>query len=99
MESDIMDQAKQIQKLIDELTLKYTTIENLNADNQRLADRAKKDAECIDKVTNELEQYGGRNNIRIAGIKGDTNRQSSKSTTEQFIKTIKDMCDMFSSIV
>jgi len=81
-----MDQTIVIEKLRDELTLKDISFENLKTNNQRLADRAKKDADYVYKVTNELEQYG-RRNIRIAGIKGEANRQPSDTTTEQFITT------------
>jgi len=71
MESDIMGQAKEIEKLKDELAKKDTIIESLGTDNKRSADRAKSDANYVDKVTNDLEQYGRRNNIRISDIKDD----------------------------
>ena len=89
MESDIMDQAKEIEKLKDELAKKDTIIESLDTDNKRLADRAKSDANYVDKVTNDLEQYGRRNNIRIFGIEDDANRQTSETTTKLLISTIK----------
>ena len=41
-------------------------------------------------VNNLAIQYGRRNNIRISGLNGDNNRQSSDETTKLIIKTIKD---------
>ena len=90
LESNVMDQAKEIETLKKEMTKKDSTIEHLNADNKRLADRIRTDEDYVDKTTNELEQYGRRNNIRISGISGDANRQSSETTTELFLNTIKE---------
>ena len=59
-----------------------TEIENLTEDNKRLADRERSDEFCVNKLTNELQQYGRRNSICISGLNGDTNRQSSEKTTE-----------------
>jgi len=89
MESDIMDQAKEIEKLKDELAKKDTIIESPDTNNKRLADRTKSDANYVYKVTNDLEQYGRQNNIHVSGIEGDANRQTSRTTTELLISTIK----------
>jgi len=85
-----MDQAKEIKNLKKEFTNKDTTIENLNKENKRLEDRVRSDEDYVDKVTNDLEQYGRRNNIRISGIHGDANRQTSETTTTLVINTIKE---------
>jgi len=84
-----MDQAKELENLKKELANKDTVIENLNVNNKRLDDRVRSDEDYVDKVTNELEQYGRRNNVRISGIDGDASRQSSETTTELVINTIK----------
>jgi len=90
LESDVMDQSKEIETLKKELTKKDTVIENLNEKNKLLEDRIRSDEDYVDKVTNELEQYGRRNNVRISGINGDANRQSSETSTELVINTIKE---------
>jgi len=90
MESDLMDQAKEIETLKTEMTKRDTVIETLGEENKRLLDRAQADANYVDKVTNELEQYGRRNNIRISGINGDAHRQTSEATTEILVNTIKE---------
>jgi len=74
-----MDQAQEIETLKSEMTQRDTTIETLDEDNKRLLDRVQADANYVNKVTNELEQYGRRNNIRISGINGDAHRQTSGS--------------------
>jgi len=83
-----MNQAKEIQTLKDEMTKRDITIEHLNADNKCLTDRIRADEDYVDKTTNKLEQDGRRNNIRIPGVSGDANRQSSETTTSLFINTI-----------
>jgi hypothetical protein len=90
LESDVMDQAKEVEQL-EQLKKKNSKnrLANLTEDNKRLKDRAKSDEFQVNKVTNELEHYGRRNNIRISGFNGDTNRQSSEITTELVINTIK----------
>jgi len=90
LESDVMDQAKEIENFKKELTKKDTTIEHLTEENKHLEDRVRSDEDYVDKVTNDLEQYGRRNNIRISGIDGDANRQTSETTTTLVINTIKE---------
>ena len=75
LESDVMDQAKEIENSKKELTKKDTTIE----DNTSLEDRVRSDEDYIDKV-----------NVRISGIHGDANRQTSETTTTLVINTIKE---------
>jgi len=89
LESDVMDQAKELETLKKEMANKDTVIENLNVNNKRLEDRVRSDEDYVDKVTNEFEQYGRRNNVRISGIDDDANRQSSETTTELVINAIK----------
>jgi len=95
LESDLMDQAKEIETLKSEMTKRDAVIETLDEENKRLLDRAQADANYVDKVTNELEQYGRRNNIRISGINGDAHRQTSEATTELFRNTIKEKTGVY----
>jgi len=88
--SDLMDQAKEIETLKSETTKRDTSIKTLDEENKRLLDRVKADANYVDKVTNELKQYGRRNNTHISGINGDAHRQTSEATAELVRNTIKE---------
>jgi len=89
LESDVIDQAKEIETLNKELAKQDTVVENLNEKTKFLEDQIRSDEDYVDNVTNELEQYGRRNNVRISGINGDANRHSSETSTELVINTIK----------
>ena len=93
LESDLMDQAKEIETLKSEMTKRDTVIETLENENKRLLDRVQADANYVDNVTNEQERYGRHNNIRITGINRDAHRQTSEATAELVRNTIKEKTD------
>jgi len=76
IECNVFDQTNKMESLNSQITIKDTEIQDLKT---KLNDSEKRAAEMF----NEHEQYSRRNNLRITGLHGDTEFQSSIAVTEQ----------------
>ena len=76
IECNIFDQTKEIESLHCQIHSKDKELQDLKT---KLKDSEKRTAEIL----NEHEQYSRRNNLRITGLQGDEEFQSSIALTEQ----------------
>ncbi|KAH3724637.1 hypothetical protein DPMN_050459 [Dreissena polymorpha] len=76
LENDVFEQKREIEQLKKESESKSKQIEDLKSQNAALGNKQPCDTLNHEEFANNTEQYSRRNNIRIAGVPQDQDRQS-----------------------
>ena len=90
LESDVFDQKREIEMLKKENETKSKLIEQLKSQNASLEHKKADQSMNHDEFANNTEQYSRRNNLRIAGIPEDQDRQSSVSVANKVVTLVNE---------
>ena len=88
LESDCFEQKREIEILKNENLAKTKQIEELQQQNLNLEHIKASNSINYDEFANNSEQYSRRNNLRIAGVSEDHDRQSSISVTNKIVALV-----------
>ncbi|XP_052252442.1 uncharacterized protein LOC127859072 [Dreissena polymorpha] len=88
LESDVFEQKREIELLKQENATKTKQIEDLKQQNSNLENKKAGDSINHKEFANNTEQYSRRNNVRIAGVPEDQDRQSSVAVTNKVISLV-----------
>lgn len=88
IEGSVHDRAIEIQRINEEMKSKKKEIDELHERTNYIRDKIRQEAEEHEKITNDMEQYSRRNNIRIFGVPDDIDRQTSQQTTSQVVQLL-----------
>ncbi|KAH3771145.1 hypothetical protein DPMN_172447 [Dreissena polymorpha] len=88
LESDVFEHKREIDLLKQESAAKNKQIEVLKTENETLQRAKNGDSISHDEFANNTEQYSRRNNLRIAGVPEDQDRQSSVSVTNKIVSLV-----------
>ncbi|XP_060578456.1 uncharacterized protein LOC132735517 [Ruditapes philippinarum] len=94
LEGSVHDQASETDQLKKDLKNKQNELDEIKDKMQCIRDRVRRETETNDRVLNDLEQYSRRNNIRIYGVPGDSEKQSSQETTTKVVSLLNEKLSM-----
>lgn len=88
LEGTVFEQKSDIESLKTEIRSKDTQIEKLNTEIRAAVNENNKESKKYEELANTAEQYSRRNNLRMTGVPGDQDRQSSIATTNQVVSLV-----------
>jgi uncharacterized coiled-coil protein SlyX len=96
LEGSVHDQASETDQLKKNVKNKQKELDKIKDKMQCIRDRVRRETETNDRVLNDLEQYSRRNNIslRIYGVPGDAEKQSTQETTTKVVSLMNKKLSM-----
>ena len=88
LEGTVFEQKSDIEFLKTEIQSKDTQIEKLKSEIHATVNEKNKESNKYEEIANTAEQYSRRNNLRMTGVPGDQDRQSSIAVTTQVVSLV-----------